>query len=117
MLQSQRQFWTRKFFERRSSFAAGQAISRYSLSNKEDIDRGISLAALRETLASEFKLTEQDFLGSYCLHPSFLKRQVEVSRRNLGLETIDLMYLHNPETWKAKLKPAAFQNKMEVIKM
>ena len=32
------------------------------------------------------------------MSPGYLADQIEVSRRNLGLETIDLYYLHNPET-------------------
>lgn len=35
--------------------------------------------------------------GGHCLHPRFLTDQVERSRNNLGLECIDLFYLHNPE--------------------
>ncbi len=36
--------------------------------------------------------------GMHCLAPAFLNDQLERSRRNLGLETIDVFYLHNPET-------------------
>ena len=34
----------------------------------------------------------------HCLSPGFLSDQLERSRVNLGLETIDVFYLHNPET-------------------
>jgi len=34
--------------------------------------------------------------GLHCINPKFLKLQVEKSRRNLELNTIDLLYLHNP---------------------
>ncbi len=36
--------------------------------------------------------------GMHSLAPSFLKDQLERSRRNLGVETVDVFYLHNPET-------------------
>src|SRR5215469_13188943 len=36
--------------------------------------------------------------GCHVMSPSYLKDQIEVSRHNLGLETLDLYYLHNPET-------------------
>jgi len=36
--------------------------------------------------------------GCHVMSPGYLADQVELSRRNLGLETIDLYYLHNPET-------------------
>ncbi len=35
--------------------------------------------------------------GGHCLSGQFLEDQIERSRRNLGLETIDVYYLHNPE--------------------
>lgn len=33
--------------------------------------------------------------GIHCMSPKYLSDQLERSRKNLGLETIDLMYLHN----------------------
>ena len=36
--------------------------------------------------------------GCHVMSAKYLADQVEVSRHNLGLETIDLYYLHNPET-------------------
>ena len=35
--------------------------------------------------------------GGHCLSAKFLEDQIERSRRNLGLETLDIYYLHNPE--------------------
>lgn len=34
----------------------------------------------------------------HVMTPTYLKKQIEVSRKNLGVETIDLYYVHNPET-------------------
>lgn len=34
----------------------------------------------------------------HCLAPSYIRHQVNASRANLGLDTIDIYYLHNPET-------------------
>jgi aryl-alcohol dehydrogenase-like predicted oxidoreductase len=40
-----------------------------------------------------------DVVGrSHCMAPAFLADQIERSHRNRGLETIDVYYLHNPET-------------------
>src|SRR5256712_7262669 len=36
--------------------------------------------------------------GVHCLSPRFLEDQIDRSWRNLGVATIDLYYLHNPET-------------------
>jgi len=36
--------------------------------------------------------------GCHVMSPAYLANQIDASRRNLGLETIDLYYIHNPET-------------------
>src|SRR6266849_1444179 len=36
--------------------------------------------------------------GCHSLAPRFLEDQIDRSRRNLGVECVDLYYLHNPET-------------------
>ena len=36
--------------------------------------------------------------GSHCMTPRWLEAMIELSRANLGLETIDIYYLHNPES-------------------
>ena len=36
--------------------------------------------------------------GSHCMHPDYIDDQIERSRANLRVETIDLYYLHNPES-------------------
>jgi aryl-alcohol dehydrogenase-like predicted oxidoreductase len=41
---------------------------------------------------------EEVAAGCHVMAPKFLANQIDVSRRNLGVETIDIYYLHNPET-------------------
>jgi aryl-alcohol dehydrogenase-like predicted oxidoreductase len=36
--------------------------------------------------------------GAHCMTPRYLRDQIDKSRANLGLETLDIYYLHNPET-------------------
>lgn len=36
--------------------------------------------------------------GMHSMAPRYLENQLDRSRRNLGLETLDIYYLHNPET-------------------
>ncbi len=44
-------------------------------------------------------VTAEDLVGgSHCMHPEYIDDQIERSRRNLGVDTIDLYYLHNPES-------------------
>lgn len=41
----------------------------------------------------------EEFVGAcHCLSAPYLKNQLELSRRNFGLETIDVYFVHNPET-------------------
>src|SRR6185503_3576946 len=39
-----------------------------------------------------------DVVGSHCMTPRYLRDQLDRSRANLGLETLDVYYIHNPET-------------------
>jgi len=51
--------------------------------------------------------------GCHCMAPAFLDRMIEVSRRNLGLATLDVVYLHNPETQLQAVEPAEFNRRLE----
>jgi aryl-alcohol dehydrogenase-like predicted oxidoreductase len=54
---------------------------------------------LRETfLDSGIAPAEEIAQGCHCMAPAYLRDQIARSRANLGLETIDLYYLHNVET-------------------
>ena len=50
--------------------------------------------------------------GGHCLAPAYLRDQLARSRRNLGLETIDLYYLHNVESQRAALDKPAFRKRL-----
>ena len=50
--------------------------------------------------------------GMHCLDPVFLEDQLERSRANLGLETIDVFYLHNPETQLAHVSEEEFYSRI-----
>jgi aryl-alcohol dehydrogenase-like predicted oxidoreductase len=51
-------------------------------------------------------------VGGHCLKPGFLENQVERSRANLGVECIDIFYLHNPEQQLNVLSRAQFLDAM-----
>jgi len=40
---------------------------------------------------------EQVFIDQYCLEPEYLKWSFERSLKNMGVDGIDILYLHNPE--------------------
>jgi aryl-alcohol dehydrogenase-like predicted oxidoreductase len=46
--------------------------------------------------------------GMHCMAPHFLEDQIERSRANLGVDAIDVFYLHNPETQLGARTPAEF---------
>jgi aryl-alcohol dehydrogenase-like predicted oxidoreductase len=50
--------------------------------------------------------------GCHCMTPGYLADQVERSRRNLGVETIDVFYLHNPETQLSEVPVEEFRNRI-----
>jgi aryl-alcohol dehydrogenase-like predicted oxidoreductase len=51
--------------------------------------------------------------GMHCMAPAYLENQIDRSRRNLGLETIDLFYLHNPESQLADVSPDVFRERLK----
>ena len=46
--------------------------------------------------------------GSHCMTPRYLRDQIDRSRANLGLETIDVYYVHNPEMQLGEVDRAEF---------
>jgi aryl-alcohol dehydrogenase-like predicted oxidoreductase len=53
---------------------------------------------LQDSLFGPGVITPDDLVrGGHCIAPAFLAHQLAKSRANLGLRTIDLYYLHNPE--------------------
>ncbi len=50
--------------------------------------------------------------GCHCLAPAYLRDQIERSRRNLGVETIDIYYLHNPEAQLGEVPRDTFMQRV-----
>jgi aryl-alcohol dehydrogenase-like predicted oxidoreductase len=51
--------------------------------------------------------------GMHCMSPAYLENQIERSRSNLGLETIDVFYIHNPETQLAGISREVFHQRLK----
>ena len=51
--------------------------------------------------------------GSHCIDPAFLSAMLDRSLDNLGVETVDLYYVHNPETQLAVRDRAAVYDRLE----
>jgi aryl-alcohol dehydrogenase-like predicted oxidoreductase len=65
-----------------------------------DADAGVDPRAyVTETFLRSGILRPEDVVGgAHCMTPRYLEDQIERSRRNLGLATLDIYYLHNPES-------------------
>jgi aryl-alcohol dehydrogenase-like predicted oxidoreductase len=50
--------------------------------------------------------------GAHCMTPRYLGAMLEMSRANLGLDTIDIYYIHNPETQLATVGRQEFLERM-----
>lgn len=50
--------------------------------------------------------------GSHCMTPKFLKDQLGRSLKNLGVECVDVYYLHNPETQLSEISKPEFLNRV-----
>ena len=53
--------------------------------------------------------------GCHCMAPAHLRDQIDRSRRNLGVQTIDIYYVHNPETQLEEIAPAQFLRRMRAV--
>jgi aryl-alcohol dehydrogenase-like predicted oxidoreductase len=55
-----------------------------------------------------------EFTANYqhCFAPDYLEAMIESSRRNLDVETIDVYYLHNPETQRISNTHETFRSRM-----
>ena len=51
--------------------------------------------------------------GMHCMAPVYLENQIERSRRNLGVETIDLFYVHNPESQLSDISREMFHQRLQ----
>ena len=58
--------------------------------------------------------TVQDIAaGCHCMAAKYLDSQLEQSRRNLGVDCLDVFYLHNPETQLTEVPPEEFHRRIQ----
>ncbi len=50
--------------------------------------------------------------GCHCMAPGYLSDQLDRSRRNLGIECVDVFYLHNPETQLSEVTADEFRRRV-----
>ena len=56
---------------------------------------------------------EEIVQGCHAMTPRYLEDQLERSLQNLGMETIDIYYLHNPETQLAEIDRKEFARRLQ----
>lgn len=55
-----------------------------------------------------------DFVGgSHCMTPAYLQSQLDQSLKNLGLDTVDVYYIHNPESQLEYVMEAEFYHRLQ----
>jgi aryl-alcohol dehydrogenase-like predicted oxidoreductase len=67
---------------------------------------------IREYVESGILDPKQVVGGMHCMAPAYLENQIERSKRNLGLGTIDVFYLHNPESQLAEVSREVFRQRL-----
>jgi aryl-alcohol dehydrogenase-like predicted oxidoreductase len=102
----------------KSERAIGQAILTLIESPKE-VDRDefavCTKAGYLVRGATPEKMPSEDVVGGmHSMAPVFLADQLGRSRVNLGLETIDVFYLHNPETQLGFLSHEEFHDRLRL---
>ncbi|MBA3714708.1 MAG: aldo/keto reductase [Pyrinomonadaceae bacterium] len=50
--------------------------------------------------------------GSHCMTPAYLRNQLEQSLGNMGIECVDVYYIHNPESQLAAVSRAEFERRL-----
>src|SRR5581483_9996348 len=68
---------------------------------------------LREYVEPGILDPDQIAAGMHCMTPRYLEDQIARSRRNLNVDTIDLFYVHNPETQLQEVARDVFRERLE----
>jgi aryl-alcohol dehydrogenase-like predicted oxidoreductase len=51
--------------------------------------------------------------GSHCMTPAYLQNQLDQSLRNMGLESVDVYYIHNPESQLPHVSEQEFYDRLK----
>ena len=54
----------------------------------------------------------EEIVDGHCLSPRFIRSQIEQSRHNLGVDTIDIYYIHNPESQLESIGRTEFRDRL-----
>ncbi|HYL46720.1 MAG TPA: aldo/keto reductase [Candidatus Limnocylindrales bacterium] len=66
----------------------------------------------REFLERGIFRSEEIAAGCHCMAPGYLADQLDRSRRNLGVQCVDVFYVHNPETQLTEVSADVFAQRL-----
>jgi aryl-alcohol dehydrogenase-like predicted oxidoreductase len=66
----------------------------------------------RETFIDSGLAPREEIVDDHCLTPQFLRAMLKQSLRNLGVQCIDIYYLHNPESQLRSIDRAVFHDRL-----
>ena len=69
---------------------------------------------VNETFVKPGIASFEDFVGgSHCMTPAYLQSQLDQSLRNMGLEYVDVYYIHNPESQLGHVSEPEFYSRLK----
>jgi aryl-alcohol dehydrogenase-like predicted oxidoreductase len=70
---------------------------------------------VNETFVKPGIASFEDFVGgSHCMTPAYLQNQLEQSLQNMGLECVDVYYVHNPESQLGEVSTDEFYSRLKI---
>jgi len=72
-------------------------------------------AYVEETFVKPGIASFDDFVsGSHCMTPAYLQNQLDQSLKNLGVATVDVYYIHNPESQLGRVSETEFYHRLQL---
>lgn len=69
---------------------------------------------VEETFVKPGIASFDDIVGSHCMTPSYLQNQLDQSLRNMDLATVDVYYIHNPESQLEQVSADEFYRRLRL---
>ncbi len=70
---------------------------------------------MRDCTVARGLATDADLVaGCHCMTPAYLREALDKSLDNLGLQTLDVLFLHNPETQLQVIDRATFEDRLRL---
>ena len=72
-------------------------------------------AYVEDTFVKPGIATFDDFVGGvHCMTPAYLQNQLDQSLKNFGVETVDVYYIHNPESQLGHVSETEFYHRLQL---